>query len=228
MYNNVGNKIMGLAQVLCWLGILGSIALGVVLIAIPDRAVTDFGYRLQLPFSLSGMPVVAGILVIVMGSLFSWLNSLLMYGFGQLVRDAHTIATTALTPVRPRPLSAPLTMDRPAPAPAVATPPPVPAPAAPTAAAAPSAAEAAPLAQPAPGATAAPDAVPLLTKAKAMGSAREILAMLEEELANDTDEEALDLLLAVRRAAFLERSQGNWKAEALEALRRFYSNGTGA
>ena len=232
MYNNVGNKIMGLAQVLCWLGIIASIAMGVLLITIPDAMVLDFTYRmrLRLPFSVTEVPVIAGIVVMVVGSLISWLSSWLLFGFGQMVRDAHIIANNASSPMRLRPLTA-LTADRPAPAPLAATPPPAPAPAAPAAPAAapaPEVAGVAPLAQPAPAASPAPDAVPLLTKAKAKGNAREILAMLEEELANDTDEESLDLLLAVRRAAFQERTQGNWKAEALEALRRFYSAGNGA
>ncbi len=73
MFQNVGQKIKTLAQVLTWLGIVASVFGGIVLIV-------DGGWELQ-----------SGLLVMVGGALLSWLGSLTLYGFGQLIENTEIL-----------------------------------------------------------------------------------------------------------------------------------------
>ncbi len=93
MFNNIGGKIKGLAKFLCWLGIILSVIIGVILIiaAASSRSYTFDGYGERITLS-SGGSVVAGILVIVFGSLASWIGSFFMYGFGELVENSKKVA----------------------------------------------------------------------------------------------------------------------------------------
>jgi len=79
MFNNIGGKIKGLAKFMCWLGIIISVIAGVVLIiaAASSRSYTFDGYGERITIS-SGGSVVAGILVIVFGSLF-FLDRILLH-----------------------------------------------------------------------------------------------------------------------------------------------------
>ena len=74
MFNNIGSKIKMVAKVECWIGILSSFVTGISLISKDE----DFGF--------------IGFLVIVIGSLTSWLGSFLIYGFGQLVENSDILA----------------------------------------------------------------------------------------------------------------------------------------
>lgn len=85
MWNNIGHKIKTLAKVICWIGIVLSVLSGIVLIA-GGSTVQSYGYTYN-----TGNTVLAGILVIVLGVLGSWLGSLTMYGFGELVERAMNI-----------------------------------------------------------------------------------------------------------------------------------------
>lgn len=73
MFNNIGKKIKALAKFLCILGIILSILIGVLMI-----------------LSHSGDPqtLFYGILVIVLGSLLSWVGAFFAYGFGELVDNS--------------------------------------------------------------------------------------------------------------------------------------------
>ena len=73
MFQNVGQKIKTVAQVFTWLGIVASVFGGIVLIV-------DGGWELQL-----------GLLVMVGGALLSWLGSLTLYGFGQLIENTEIL-----------------------------------------------------------------------------------------------------------------------------------------
>lgn len=73
MFRNVGQKIKTVAQVFTWLGIVASAFGGIVLIV-------DGGWELQL-----------GLLVMVGGALLSWLGSLTLYGFGQLIENTEIL-----------------------------------------------------------------------------------------------------------------------------------------
>ena len=75
MFNNIGLKIKKLAKVLCWIGIIISVISGIAMMA-----------------SGNGGAVLTGLLVIGLGSLISWLLTLTLYGFGQLVDNSDIIA----------------------------------------------------------------------------------------------------------------------------------------
>ena len=75
MFTNIGKKIKTLAQVICWLGIIGSVISGFGLMATED--------------DLIGI----GVLVMVLGALFSWIGSFFLYGFGELIDQTQMINT---------------------------------------------------------------------------------------------------------------------------------------
>lgn len=64
MFNNIGDKIKTLAQVVCWIGVALSVLYGVYIIS-------------------EGSGV--GLLVMIFGSLLSWVGSFFTYGFGELI-----------------------------------------------------------------------------------------------------------------------------------------------
>lgn len=74
MFDNVGSKIKGLASFFCWGGIIASIIGGIILIGLDEDL------------------IFAGIAVIVIGSLLSWVSSFVLYGFGELVANSAIIA----------------------------------------------------------------------------------------------------------------------------------------
>lgn len=74
MFDNVGSKIKGLASFFCWGGIIASIIGGIILIGLDEDL------------------IFAGIAVIVIGSLLSWISSFVLYGFGELVENSAIIA----------------------------------------------------------------------------------------------------------------------------------------
>lgn len=76
MFTNLGGKLMMMAKILCWLGIVASVIAGIVMLA------TSRGN--------AGM-IVGGILVIVIGSLVSWIGSWAMYGLGEVVKEAEQL-----------------------------------------------------------------------------------------------------------------------------------------
>lgn len=80
MFNNIGRKIKTLAKVICWIGIIISVVAGVVMV-VGSTSSYD-----------STVGIVGGILTAVLGSLFSWLGSFMMVGFGELVEKTAEIA----------------------------------------------------------------------------------------------------------------------------------------
>ena len=84
MFDNIGGKIKKLAKVLCWIGIIFSVILG-VLMMVSGGSYSRYGY------SSSGGGVLAGLLTIVLGSLLSWIGSFFTYGFGQLIENTDDI-----------------------------------------------------------------------------------------------------------------------------------------
>lgn len=71
MFDNIDQKIKALAQVVCWIGIICSVISGIALIA-----------------SGEGLLLV-GFIVIILGSLISWVSSFTLYGFGQLIENSE-------------------------------------------------------------------------------------------------------------------------------------------
>lgn len=77
MFDNIGRKIKMLAKVVCWIGIIGSITTGLVLI----------GMGIDGPDAL----VTSGVIIVIFGPFFSWIGCFFMYGFGQLVDDTQKL-----------------------------------------------------------------------------------------------------------------------------------------
>lgn len=84
MFNNIGGKIKGLAKFMCWLGIIVSVIAGIILII---SARHSDGYYSYTDTNM----VITGILVIVMGSILSWIGSFVLYGFGELVDNSSKL-----------------------------------------------------------------------------------------------------------------------------------------
>lgn len=74
MFENIGRKIMVLAQVLAWIGIVISIIVGLFLISSNKEEL-----------------VGTGVAVLFLGSLGSWIGSFLLYGFGRLIDNSEEL-----------------------------------------------------------------------------------------------------------------------------------------
>ena len=88
MYKHIGHKIKVLAQVIAWLGIIGSCILGIA-------AGLSLGYAADEAI----LGILLGILVAGLGSLFAWIGGFLLYGFGQLVDNSDKMAESISTDV---------------------------------------------------------------------------------------------------------------------------------
>lgn len=76
MFNNIGKKIKTLAQVITLIGIIASLITGIVFIALANN---NPGWG------------TLGVLIIIIGSLISWISSFILYGFGQLVDNSDKL-----------------------------------------------------------------------------------------------------------------------------------------
>ena len=74
LYTNIGGKIKTLAQIVCCLGIIGSVVYGI--------------YFYNAYYSVRGV----GLVIIFGGSLFSWVSLFFVYGFGELIEKTTVIA----------------------------------------------------------------------------------------------------------------------------------------
>lgn len=81
MYSNIGKKIQKLAMVCAILGMIASVVIGGSLIESAD------GW-----LGTNETMVVIGGVVIVLGSILSWVLSFVLYGFGRLVENSDIIA----------------------------------------------------------------------------------------------------------------------------------------
>ena len=91
MFENPGKKIKVVAQIFFWcISIIGSIAL------IISFAVSE--YDTNTNFVLSFLTIVITILLIW---LFSWISSLLLYGFGELIENTTDTADYTYTIAKP-------------------------------------------------------------------------------------------------------------------------------
>ena len=89
MFDNIGRKIKILAMVLCWLGIVLSILVG-ILMMIADESTG--GVSMKTVGGLVNSWVVRGLKFIIIGVLSSWIGSFLLYGFGELIERTAEIA----------------------------------------------------------------------------------------------------------------------------------------
>ncbi len=71
MFDNIGGKLKTLAQVLCWIGMGISAFIGVAVLVSEDP--------------------LNGLLIGGLGALGSWVSSLALYGFGQLIENSDKL-----------------------------------------------------------------------------------------------------------------------------------------
>ena len=76
MFGNIGGKIKTLAQVVTWIGIIGSVIYGFVLGIYEDL-------------------IFEGFIMALLGSLISWVSSFVLYGFGQLIENTDKLVELA-------------------------------------------------------------------------------------------------------------------------------------
>lgn len=73
MYYNIGGKLKGLAIVMFVCGFIASIFMGISLMVMDDSL------------------ILLGILLIVLGAFVSWISSLALYGFGEIIQKLTAI-----------------------------------------------------------------------------------------------------------------------------------------
>lgn len=96
MWENIGRRLQGLAKVICWLGIIGSVITAIVLWSQNSR------YQ---------PTVLLGIIYLVIGCLVSWIGSWSMYGLGLVVEQVENGRTVSFGHSRsevPQPLTPPI------------------------------------------------------------------------------------------------------------------------
>ena len=71
MFKNIGSKIKAVAKIFCFTGMLISLYYGLTVIIKEE--------------------IILGVLVLIVGSLGSWLGTIALYGFGQLVENSKRI-----------------------------------------------------------------------------------------------------------------------------------------
>lgn len=74
MFENVGKKIMDYVTVITVIGFVGSVILGLFLMT-----------------SIPGAGAVPGLIVMVVGCLLSWINGVILYGFGRLIYNSEQL-----------------------------------------------------------------------------------------------------------------------------------------
>ena len=92
MFNNIGKKIKVLAMVICVIGIIGSVVWDILYWITYSKAIQSAHYYGYYSSSGSGAgfgAVLVGILIPILGTLFSWIGSFFMYGYGQLIEKTE-------------------------------------------------------------------------------------------------------------------------------------------
>lgn len=72
MFDYIGKKIKSLANVLCWVGIIGYAIAGIIVITIGIEESED------------GLTAL-GVALLIAGPFVSWVSSFFMYGFGEII-----------------------------------------------------------------------------------------------------------------------------------------------
>jgi len=80
MWDNIGEKIKGLAKIIAFLGIVLSVIGGIILLFI--------GWNQSYS---GGIYIVIGFITMIVGSLISWISAWFMYGFGELIVKTNEI-----------------------------------------------------------------------------------------------------------------------------------------
>ncbi len=77
MFNNIGRKIKTLAKVITGIGITASIIYGAVVVRLSNSPIF----------------IMQGLIIMIVGSLISWLSSVTLYGFGQLIENTDILVS---------------------------------------------------------------------------------------------------------------------------------------
>ncbi len=88
MYNQIGKKIKGLAVFFCIIGVFFQVILGLLVIFMGGSALKTVGF--ESAFASVGC-IIAGIFVIVIGSIVTWISTWLLYGYGELIDKVSNI-----------------------------------------------------------------------------------------------------------------------------------------
>ena len=80
MFENAAAKLKTAARVVCWLGIIGSVIRGIIMIVLASKSHTD-----------GSAATFLGLLTIVIGPLASWLLSLVLYVFAEMAEHTAKI-----------------------------------------------------------------------------------------------------------------------------------------
>lgn len=88
MFNNIGGKIKGWAKAVCWIGIVGSVIMGIAIAVTGSSSLSTYGYYRG---GVGAGDIFGGIFVAAIGALVSWVNSFLLYGFGELIDTSKAI-----------------------------------------------------------------------------------------------------------------------------------------
>lgn len=88
MFDNIGRKIKTLAKVLCWIEIISSIIVAIIMIYTSNTA---FSYRES--DSLAAVSLRAsGVIMLFVGPLISWISSFVLYALGEITENSATQA----------------------------------------------------------------------------------------------------------------------------------------
>ena len=93
MFSNIGGKLKKLAVILAVLGIIGSVISGIVTMAGSSNMRMYGSYGI----GYSAGRIVAGLLIIAIGFLISWVGTMGLYGLGELIE--RTVQTEEHTRV---------------------------------------------------------------------------------------------------------------------------------
>ena len=80
MFKDIGKKIKVVAKVCTWIGIIGGAICGIVLLALDI--------------------IIAGIIVLIVAPIISWLSMFTLYGFGQLIDNSDIIVNLLSQPAQ--------------------------------------------------------------------------------------------------------------------------------
>ena len=87
MFDNIGKKIKALAQAVCCIGIIFSVISGIVIMVNEEDL------------------ILLGIVIILLGSLLSWVSSFTLYGFGEAINQleySNNISKEILKLLKPK------------------------------------------------------------------------------------------------------------------------------
>jgi len=88
MYSDIGKKIKTVAEIFCIIGIVCSIIIGIIF----GTAISSISSAIDSNQNVSSSSgTMTSVLIILFGSLISWISSFCLYGFGELIERVVSI-----------------------------------------------------------------------------------------------------------------------------------------